>query len=260
MKDKELEKKWWEFIRKNELEDIFEYLPNKKNLKILEIGGRDGYQASILSKKGYDVLSIDILPIYPQFFPVKKGNIENLEFDDDSFDIIYSSNMLQEIKNLEKALDEMHRILKNDGIMIHIVPSSWWSIFTNFWHYVHIPWFIFKSRKFNNIITNKKILESLNDEKIKEKKFVKLKKLFLHPLGNNKSFLHEIFLFRNKSWQRLFLKSGFTIEKKKNCRYSYSAYRMLMFKIINIRLICSKKFPSCYCFLCKNNINQNLSF
>ena len=53
------EGKWWELIRNGELSTALEFFPNIKNLKILEIGGRDGFQAEIIAKKGYNVTSID---------------------------------------------------------------------------------------------------------------------------------------------------------------------------------------------------------
>ena len=85
------ETSWWEKVRKSELDTALEIFPNQNNLHILEIGGRDGYQANIISKKGHSVTSIDINPIHPQFHTVHKGTINQLEFKENSFDIIYSS-------------------------------------------------------------------------------------------------------------------------------------------------------------------------
>ena len=59
--------------------------------------------------------------------------------------------MLQEIYNIEDAFMEMKRVLKKDGVIIHIVPSSWWSLITNFWHYCFIPKYLIKSNKFQQI-------------------------------------------------------------------------------------------------------------
>ena len=145
---------WWQKIRNEELTTALEAFTDQKNLKILEIGGRDGYQAKLISKKDYDVTSIDINPIDPQFFPVQKGTISQLKFQENSFDIIYSSNMLQEIQNIEETFKEMKKILKKDGIIIHIVPSCWWSLITNFWHYCFIPKYLIKSKKFQHIFNS----------------------------------------------------------------------------------------------------------
>ena len=248
---------WWQKIRNDELSTALEAFTDQKNLKILEIGGRDGYQAKIISKKDYDVTSIDINPIDPQFFPVQKGTISQLKFQENSFDIIYSSNMLQEIQNIEETFKEMKKILKKDGIIIHIVPSCWWSLITNFWHYCFIPKYLIKSNRFQQIFkaNSKKLQINENHNNIKSSK-KNLKQLFFHPLGVNTSFIHEIFYFSRFYWKKLFKKNGFNIINEKNCPYFYSAYSIFDFKFLNFRKLLAKiGITSCFCFIMKNKSN-----
>lgn len=252
------EKKWWELIRNGELLTALESFPKEKNLEVLEIGGRDGYQAELISKKGFKVTSIDIKPIFPQFYPVQKGDITKLDFHENSFDIIFSSNMLQEIHSIDEALLEMKRVLKKDGIIIHIVPSSWWTLITNFWHYCFIPKYLIKSKKIQHIFNSELKKENNNKEISKDESKSSernLKRLFLHPLGANTSFMHEIVYFSEFYWKKLFIQNGFKIINKKNCPYYYSGYAILKFKFLNFRKIFAKFFPSCYCLvLTKNSI------
>ena len=257
--EEKIEIKWWRFIRNSELEMALDFFPNVKNIEVLEIGGRDGHQAKFISKRGYKVTSIDINPIFPQFYPVQKGNINKLNFDENSFDIIYSSNMLQEIEIIQDAFTEMKRVLKKDGVIIHIVPSNWWSIITNFWHYCLIPKYLIKSKKFQNIIYSETKNNVENNNKIKKystdsKK--NLKKLFFHPLGANISFIHEIFYFSNFNWKKLFNKSGFKTIHKKNCPYFYSGYSIFRFRFLKLRKFLAVFFPSCYCFML--DVNSDL--
>ena len=247
---------WWEKIRMEELETALEIFSNEKNLDILEIGGRDGFQANIISKKGHKVTSIDINPLSPQIHLVQKGDITKLDFADDSFDLIYSSNMLQEIYNIDKAFMEMKRVLKKDGIIIHIVPSSWWSIITNFWHYCLIPKYLIKSNKIQQIFNSKKVtnidIQNNKEENKNSKSTTNLKKLFFHPLGTNTSFIHEIFYFSKFYWKKLFKKNGFNMINEKNCPYFYSAYSIFRFKFLKFRkFLASIGITSCYCFIMK---------
>ena len=249
---------WWEKIRMEELETALEIFSNEKNLDILEIGGRDGFQANIISKKGHKVTSIDINPLSPQIHLVQKGDITKLDFADDSFDLIYSSNMLQEIYNIDKAFMEMKRVLKKDGIIIHIVPSSWWSLMTNFWHYYKIPKYLIRSNKFKKIFNSKKVtnidIQNNKQENKNSKSTTNLKKLFFHPLGTNTSFIHEIFYFSKFYWKKLFKKNGFNMINEKNCPYFYSAYSVFDFKFLNFRkFLASLGITSCYCFVLKNS-------
>ena len=48
--DKTREGQWWELIRNEELSTALNVFPKEKNLEILEIGGRDGFQAELISK------------------------------------------------------------------------------------------------------------------------------------------------------------------------------------------------------------------
>ncbi len=243
---------WWQKIRSGELETALEIFPNEKNLNILEIGGRDGFQANIISKKGHKVTSIDINPLSPQIHLVQKGNITKLNFQDDSFDLIFSSNMLQEIHNIDEAFMEMKRVLKKDGIIIHIVPSSWWSLITNFWHYCLIPKYLIKSNKFQKVFQSKTKIENQKQEDKKEIKSSKsnIKQLFFHPLGANTSFIHEIFYFSNSYWKKVFTKNEFEIINKKNCPYFYSAYSIFRFKFLKLRRFLAEiGLTSCYCYI-----------
>jgi len=123
---------WWNYVRSQELKPVLDFLQNKKNIKILEIGGGNGFQASKISELGYQITSIDISPKNPSYYNVEKIDSCNLPYADHSFDIILTSLVLQHINYLDDAFKEMNRVLKSDGAMIHIVPTSWWSFLTNF--------------------------------------------------------------------------------------------------------------------------------
>lgn len=49
------------------------------------------------------------LPVQVDF---RQGDALNMEFDDDSFDVVTSGYMLRNVTDIQKAVDEMHRILK----------------------------------------------------------------------------------------------------------------------------------------------------
>lgn len=51
-----------------------------------------------------------------------KVDIQKLPFPDQSFDVVYASHVLEHIRDDIKALSEIHRVLKADGIAILPVP------------------------------------------------------------------------------------------------------------------------------------------
>jgi len=234
---------WLKSIRNEELVKTKQFFPKNKT-KLLEIGGKDGYLANILEKWGFHVTSIDLMPT-SEFFDVKKMNGEILEFDSNSFEIIFSSHVIAHVENKEVLFSEIKRVLKHEGIIIHIVPSRFWVILTSFWHYILLPKMLFFK------IPNLENKTSKKNEIIKSKKSKLINQIFLHPLGTNKSFLHEIVNFSKNNWTKLFLKNGFEIISIINGPLGYSGYSVFNHKGMKIRKKVSSIFSSSYVFVMK---------
>ena len=166
------QKIWIELIRNDEISSIKKYLIDSKVKKILEIGGNDGFLAKILTDWGFDVTSVDINPS-TTYFDVKKMDAINLEFSPNTFDLVFSSHVIAHIKEKKLLFDQINKILKDDGFIIHIVPSNWWSLITNFWHYVLLPKFLCK--KIKNTPNSEKFLQ--NDGNVSNYKKNRLKML-----------------------------------------------------------------------------------
>ena len=141
------ELEWLHYVRHNELKIINKILCSYKNPKILEIGGGDGFQAKEINDNGFSIISVDIEPRFPQFYPVEKIDDVKLNFPDETFDIVFTSHVLPHIHNIESLFHQIKKVIKKDGIILHMVPSSGWSFITNFWHFLFIPKYILKSIK-----------------------------------------------------------------------------------------------------------------
>src|ERR1039457_2737755 len=115
-----------ERIRRAELQPLKEYFPSGS--RVLELGGGSGFQAWILSSWGCHVHSIDIAtrpdPVTQrygrQYFAVTTYDGHSIPFADSSFDIVYSSHMLQAVE-LDSMLAEIARVLRPGGIAIHVL-------------------------------------------------------------------------------------------------------------------------------------------
>ena len=131
-------------IRSYELKKIESYFPKSKQIKVLEVGGGTGKQAMLLREKGYDIHSIDLeTSNYSQF----KHDIVSIydgvtiPFDADTFDVVFSSNVLEHIADLPNIMSELKRVTKQDGIGIHLMPSPSWRFYTSIadliylWHF-----------------------------------------------------------------------------------------------------------------------------
>jgi ubiquinone/menaquinone biosynthesis C-methylase UbiE len=104
---------------------------------VLELGCGPGQIAVMLAKKGALVHATDINPdkleetekLARDFgvadrVSVKKMNIENLSYQDSSFDLIFSRSILMYV-NPTLVTQECHRVLKNGGKAIFLENLRW---------------------------------------------------------------------------------------------------------------------------------------
>lgn len=95
--------------------------------KCLDLCTGTGDIANLLYKKGCSVTGLDfsekMLNIAKQKHPniqFVEGDCTNLPFEDNSFDAVTISFGLRNIEDYDKALDEIQRVLKQNGIFFHL--------------------------------------------------------------------------------------------------------------------------------------------
>src|SRR5262249_54822335 len=127
-----------ERIRQAEWHLVRSLLPARG--RILEIGGGSGFQASLMASEAFDVVSLDTSPQanLTRDFEVSSYDGVHLPFEEETFDIVYSSNALEHVEELDKLFNEMKRVLKRQGIMLHVVPSASWRFWTILAHYLFL--------------------------------------------------------------------------------------------------------------------------
>jgi SAM-dependent methyltransferase len=118
-------------LRAAELDIIASRFPS--NARILEIGAGTGAQALALSERGFDVAAVDIANsnyATDTVFPVSTYDGRQLPFADASFDIVFSSNVLEHVRDLPPLHEEMKRVLKPGGACVHVLPTDSWRFWT----------------------------------------------------------------------------------------------------------------------------------
>lgn len=117
---------------------FFSILPPVADLKCLDIGCGEGTGTRELARLGANVTGIDISKnminhaqniekTTPLGIKYISCSVLNLPFPDNSFDTVTAFCSLMDIQNLDKALEEISRVMKNDGFLQFSIthPCFW---------------------------------------------------------------------------------------------------------------------------------------
>lgn len=88
----------------------------RENETVLCVGARFGEEVSVLRDMGYLAIGIDLNPKLENRF-VLYGDVHQLEFPNKVFDKVFC-NILDHILDIEKALSEIARVLKFNGVLV----------------------------------------------------------------------------------------------------------------------------------------------
>lgn len=114
-------------------------LPDVKDKHVLDAGCGTGLYAELLLDRGAKVTAVDVSPKMIHFAKQRLGNratirVANLEepldfLSDKSVDIVFSSLVLDYVKNWNPLFSEFSRILRDDGYFIFSTehPANQWS-------------------------------------------------------------------------------------------------------------------------------------
>lgn len=128
--------------RKAWLHVLEEQFPEKKKeeMKILDIGTGPGFFPMILSEAGYTVTAVDYteemlekakenLGKYTKYglerVTLQRMDAQNLEFADETFDVVISRNLTWNLEKPEQAYQEWMRVLKPGGVLLNF-DANWY--------------------------------------------------------------------------------------------------------------------------------------
>ncbi|WP_341224694.1 class I SAM-dependent methyltransferase [uncultured Arcticibacterium sp.] len=104
---------------------INEYIPNWKSLKIHESSPIDRGISPKIKKQATAYSSSQYYPNEPSGEVIngfRNENLEELTFNDNSFDLIITQDVFEHLYNPEKAFNEISRVLKKGGFHIFTLP------------------------------------------------------------------------------------------------------------------------------------------
>lgn len=222
----------FEALRSAELEGVREFF--QEGDRILEIGGGTGFQAQRISEWGVRVVSVDVSAVLRRRlrrFPVWRYDGQALPFKAESFDVVFSSNTLEHVKHLDTLLEEMRRVLKPRGTMVHILPTSSWRFWTSLAHYLYV----------GRILTGLTPRMAATGEQVTLRSRARgktiaraLKSVLLAPAhGEYPSALAELYFFSRSRWRRVFEHHGLSVAGVRSTGLYYTGY--LSFPGVSLR-------------------------
>lgn len=220
-------------MRTYELELATPLLP--AGARVLELGAGDGWQASRLSEQGFAMTAIDVsgpTNSRPQYFPVTEYDGTTLPFSDNSFDAIYSSNVMEHVVEFDQVQSELARVLTPDGIAVHCVPSASWRFWTTLGHPIRVV------RRTLNHVNRRQSRENTPSSEHHpgqrtHRSLHRLLRMAGLPRrhGEHGNLLTEHYLFSKWHWRHRFKKTGWKIESERPTGIFYSGDEIFGLKL-----------------------------
>ena len=210
-------------VRRHELESVQSLFA--PCAAVLELGGGNGFQASIISGWGCTVHSFDLAgrpPAAHAYHAVDDYDGIHLPLPDSSIDVAFSSNVLEHVRELPALLAETWRVLKPGGVGVHILPTPTWRLWSIVAHY---PFLVFTALHIRTGFVDWSDKEA-RQARTSERGVPYLIKRILWPgpHGEFSGALAELSAFRAVHWTRALERAGFVVERVTPTDIYYSGY------------------------------------
>ncbi len=192
--------------------------------KVLEVGAGNGWQSQLFLRAGYDIVAMDVVNFADQQtgIPVVVYDGSHFPFLDRQFDIVFTSNVLDHVPNMEQFSTEIHRVLKKDGQWILIVPTTAWRFWTLILLYFKFPTLVLA--KFTRAKAPPLPIPAA--AKAGSEPTTWATRTLLPRLGERGSAFTELFLFAHRARLRFFTTSHWQVARTMNLKLFYSGARI----------------------------------
>jgi SAM-dependent methyltransferase len=218
-------------VRSAELDLALPHLPARSRL--LELGAGDGWQARELSGRGFTVTAVDIEASADRsrYFPVALYDGQALPFPSESFDAIYSSNVLEHVADFGALQGELARVLSPGGVAVHCLPTAVWRFWTSVGHPLYAARWALRLRPGQR--------DTAADARVAERhRELGTAGLLWRGLvpprhGEHGNVLSEHWRFSRWSWARQFRETGWAIVEVRPSKLFYSGNELLGLRLGN---------------------------
>jgi len=210
-------------IREEELKEVIRELP--RGARVLDFGAGSGHQAAILRSEGFEVTAIDLANSdYSNHtaFEIIHYDGKRIPLPDDSVDVIFSSNVLEHVENLSMVLSEFARVLRSDGIELHLMPTPGW----RFWTFIAgVPTAAIATASFLVHLFKKLPPGTRSSALLKD---LKTAAGSILPIGHGTSSegISELWTFSVRAWKRRFRNNGHKVIEDRGLGIFYTGHML----------------------------------
>lgn len=215
-----------------------------KDKDVLEIGSGTGLQLRAISGVAKSAVGLELSGgAY-----VRDGSLNVSEYDGlhipfpaSSFDTVFSSNVMEHIREQLQINKEIHRVLRPGGKVIHVMPTRAWRVLTSLLHY---PLLIKKvlRRRLGTVSQPQVMLSDRQSVSTMERIKNTLIPAKHGELGN---WLAEYKYFGVSQWQKHFARMGWKVDAAEPIGLTYSGNCLFAERLsIPARAILSRVFGS----------------
>jgi len=239
---KEKVEKYQQIIRDEEWKWLSNEIP--KGAKFLDVGCGAGYAM----QKASDDLNCDCIGVDPEpgahgvgrylkdmvaDEKILQGFAEDIPFEEKCFDVVFSSHVLEHVNDEQKSLQEMKRVLKDDGVLIIGMPTATMTVIS------FLSQLIF--------LTHARVYEFIRGMFTKNS-FSLFKRIFVyksHSFPRAQTIFYDLNHYRVANWTKIISEEFEVVKTLEPCLYPYPDY-FQWFKIHHSNLGASSVF-----FVCK---------
>ena len=245
---------WFPFSKKEDIEIYqsrirdFEWNAFKnfipKNSRFLDVGcgaGNNLHKAK--TELGCDVIGIDPSPgahgvgrfsdSSNSDVSIIQGVAEQIPFENDSFDTVFCSHVLEHVQNEKLCLSEIDRVLKKDGVLIIGMPTATMSLIAIFSHYF-----------FTTHVNLMFLIKKTGTNEFKKSLFHFLIPTS-HSTPNQQFIFYDLKKYKISSWKKVVSNQFEIVSELTPCLYPYPDF------IQWFPLMKTGRFSSSVFFVCK---------
>ncbi|HUP64532.1 MAG TPA: class I SAM-dependent methyltransferase [Thermoanaerobaculia bacterium] len=206
-------------IRRSEIETLFARCPEGLFARGLELGAGDGFQSTLLERHVRHLVCSDLNP--NRWRRSASSKIDRIvcdaeavgaTFRQDAFDLVFSSSLLEHLPRPERALRGIHRVLRDGGLSIHLLPNPLWKMSHLMLHNPNRLVSALERRARGTIPSlREEPWDAPRGNNLKLPLRVPTRRWLPVPHGVSSTNLKEFRAFSRRTWRKTFERAGFEV-------------------------------------------------